>query len=206
MSKEFNKVFGIGFSRTGTTSLNAALNTLGIKSIHYPGDPETVKLLTNGIVRLPLLEEYDAITDIQPLPFYPQLDVEYPNSKFILTTRDMNAWLISMKRKMLGWGKSKDDKLFDLKGTYQQWMRTSVYGVITFNRSIMISRWGMHHTAVENYFKGRDNLLVMDICGGDGWEKLCPFLGKDIPDVEFPLHNASVAKVKKAWKDRGRDL
>lgn len=32
------KVFGIGLSRTGTTSLGTALNQLGIKTIHYPHD------------------------------------------------------------------------------------------------------------------------------------------------------------------------
>ena len=31
-----------------------------------------------------------------------------------------------------------------------------------------------------------DRLLVMDIPAGDGWEKLCPFLGVPIPDAPFP--------------------
>ena len=31
------KVFGIGLSRTGTTSLTAALSMLGINVVHYPG-------------------------------------------------------------------------------------------------------------------------------------------------------------------------
>lgn len=29
----------------------------------------------------------------------------------------------------------------------------------------------------------------MDICGGDGWEPLCTFLGRNIPDGEFPYNN-----------------
>ena len=29
----------------------------------------------------------------------------------------------------------------------------------------------------------------MNICEGDGWEMLCPFLGTDIPDVPFPKLN-----------------
>jgi hypothetical protein len=28
--------------------------------------------------------------------------------------------------------------------------------------------------------------LVMNIIEGDGWEKLCPFLNKEIPSVDFP--------------------
>ena len=27
----------------------------------------------------------------------------------------------------------------------------------------------------------------MDITAGDGWEKLCPFIGHDIPDMPFPF-------------------
>ena len=30
------KVFGVGFQRTGTTSLAVALNTLGIKTLQFP--------------------------------------------------------------------------------------------------------------------------------------------------------------------------
>jgi hypothetical protein len=32
-------------------------------------------------------------------------------------------------------------------------------------------------------------LLVMDICGGEGWEKLCPFLNQPTPEVAFPRRN-----------------
>jgi hypothetical protein len=40
---------------------------------------------------------------------------------------------------------------------------------------------------VKEYFRDRpDDLLVMNICAGEGWEKLCPFLGLAIPKVKFP--------------------
>ena len=37
-----------------------------------------------------------AITDITVAPYYAQLDQLHPGSKFILTTREKNAWLASM--------------------------------------------------------------------------------------------------------------
>ena len=43
----------------------------------------------------------------------------------------------------------------------------------------------VHTKRVLNFFKDKE-LLVLDICGGDGYEKLCPFLGIDIPDEPFP--------------------
>ena len=37
------------------------------------------------------------------------------------------------------------------------------------------------------------NYLNMNICdNGDGWEKLCKFLDKEIPDVDFPHKNKSI--------------
>jgi hypothetical protein len=29
----------------------------------------------------------------------------------------------------------------------------------------------------------------MNICAGDGWDKLCPFLGKTAPNAPFPCTN-----------------
>jgi hypothetical protein len=34
-----------------------------------------------------------------------------------------------------------------------------------------------------------ERLLVMDIAAGEGWEKLCPFLGVPIPPEPFPVAN-----------------
>jgi hypothetical protein len=37
----------------------------------------------------------------------------------------------------------------------------------------------------------QDRLLVIDICAREGWETLCPFVGKPIPDAPFPHVNRS---------------
>ena len=42
--------------------------------------------------------------------------------------------------------------------------------------------WAAFHQQVP-----RDRLLIMDIPGGDGWEKLCPFINKPVPhNLTFP--------------------
>ena len=57
-------------------------------------------------------------------------------------------------------------------------------------RLIYVDRYKNHNREVNEYFKDRpDDLLVMDVTAGDGWEKLCPFLGVDIPDIDFPPAN-----------------
>lgn len=195
------KVFGIGLSRTGTSSLSVAMDSLGVKSIHYPDSDETFRLLANGVFRLPVLEEYDAITDIQTVPFYPQFDEEYPGSKFILTVRDIDSWLESTKRYFRG--EEREDRVVkEIEGTHVHWLRAAVYGTQVWDRSVFRQRYYNHHTAVMDYFKNRDNLLVMDICAGDGWNKLCPFLGLDIPNRDFPNNMTAKRYIKRQWRQR----
>jgi len=45
----------------------------------------------------------------------------------------------------------------------------------------------MHENTVKQYFAGQpDKLLVLDIIKGEGYDKLCPFLGLDVLDKPFP--------------------
>lgn len=176
-----NKVFGIGLSHTGTKSLDSALNILGIKSMHYPIEQNTMQLLASGCFELPILEEYDGLTDVQAVPFYPQLDETYPGSKFILTVRDVDEWIASTKKNM----RTKRQMKFRIRvGEFKQvdWLRAAVYGTVAWNESVYRRRYKTHYDDVLNYFKDRPNdLLVMNIIEGQGWETLCPFLGKEIP-------------------------
>jgi len=46
--EKHQKVFGLGLSKTGTSSLGQALNMLGVKTIDYPHDEKTYEELTGG--------------------------------------------------------------------------------------------------------------------------------------------------------------
>ena len=181
------KLFGIGLSRTGTKSLTRALNALGYVMVHYPTDPITYQELSGGNYDLTLLKHIDGIADITVSPFYPQLDQLYPNSKFILTVRDQESWLRSLERH---WeGKPIYDNIPDQADVLRmkRFLRAAVYGTFRFSPERLAYVQTLHDQLVLNYFKDRpDKLLVMDIAAGDGWEKLCAFLGKPIPDAPFP--------------------
>lgn len=183
-----NKVFGLGLSKTGTSSLGEALNRLGIRTIHYPFDESTFECLRNGRYRLPILEEYQGTVDIPVAPFYAQLDAEYPGSRFVLTVRDPQAWLRSVELHwelmMDWWHRYPDFKRF------QEFISACVYGSIGFSRDRFLHVYETHRRNVEHYFRDRPgDLLVLDVCRGEGWEKLCPFLGVDVPDIPFPHAN-----------------
>ncbi len=162
------KVFGIGMSRTGTTSLAIALRAVNYSSvIHYP----TKKTLFAG--------QYSAAFDIPVANYYKQLDKAFARSKFIYTVRDKDSWLASM------------DSYFARRGRFyskQQYMnRVLLYGQYDFDRDVYSAAYDKHHNDVMQHFETRPNdLLVMDICGGDGWATLLPFLNINASVGGFP--------------------
>ncbi len=200
MKRSFNKVFCLGFSRTGTTSLFHALRALGLRPFHYPlwlfSKPEILGLPPfRPALRLnpyaswrrgkelkasrnlhdarALLETHDAFTDL-PVPLYfRSLDRLFPGSKFILTTRALEPWLKSM------------DWLFNTGGIV--WKRghlgdelhQAVYGTTVFQRDKLIAAWQRHHDDVRSAFSSRpEDFLEIAVDRGEmTFETLEVFLG-----------------------------
>jgi sulfotransferase family protein len=171
------KVFGIGFQRTGTKTLGAALEILGYRVTGPNGhrDPkirETVYQKAFGLV-----PKFDAFKD-NPWPvLYRELDERWPGSKFILTLRPTEDWIMSAV-----------GHFGSISRPLEEW----IYGVgyPEGNEDVYIQRYERHNREVIEYFAERpDDFLVLRVTEGEGWEKLCPFLGKDVPDVAFPFED-----------------
>lgn len=184
------KYFGIGLQRTGTTSLHQAALMLGIRSA-----PMSADLLYD--LHAPLINEYDLFSD-NPIPLlYPKLDKAYLGSKFILTTRPVDDWLTSVE-----WLLTHDTpKLKPSLRTIGDEIHQRLYGRTTFDEPVFRAFWHKYHAGVEAHFAQRpDDLLTLNFSAGDGWEKLCPFLGVPIPESPFPHTNR---RGKKRWWQRG---
>jgi len=173
------KVFGVGFHKTGTKSLKKALEILGYK-VTGPNDTKA-DYTEDGLEferYLEIIEKYDAFQD-NPWPlFYREIYTHFPHAKFILTVRDAEQWIKSV---------------VDYFGQKQTPMRRYIYGAFAGspvgNESHYLQRYLRHNDEVKTFFHGKENFLLMDITKGDGWESLCPFLGKEIPDTPFPYEN-----------------
>ena len=178
------KIFGIGLSKTGTTSLAHALEILDFKTKDYPGI-EHYRPGDLSSIDGRLLYQYDAFTDT-PIPsFFRELDVKYPGSKFILTTRELDGWLKSCKKQFTS-------KLAEKQSDSHNALFLDIYGCTVFDEQKFRKGYENHLNEVMSYFKERPNdLLILDIAGGDGWEKLCPFLGVAIPNIAFPKSNVT---------------
>jgi hypothetical protein len=111
------------------------------------------------------IHHYDACSEVSFE--LDQLKYFYPESKYIFTTRNLEEWLISCDKQLL---KYKN-------GWNPFWLKKDSWEEIYKNKLEEI--------------KSLDKLLIMNICAGDGWEKLCQFLNKPIPERTFPDTNKS---------------
>ena len=201
------KIFCIGLNKTGTTSLVDAWRELGYDKIYSRVDKTTLKeimpsknkikgasIIRSGFnkdfdtIRL-LISGYDCFKD-RPFNtnhlFY-WLDENYKDSKFILTVRDENKWWDSVNRWLTNTHlnfHNTEDKLNNKVQLYKDHFNTT-----EFTKDSFIKYYRDYNNKVREHFKGRSNFLELNICDGDGWELLCPFLEKIIPDKEFPKSN-----------------
>ncbi len=171
------KIFGIGLPKTGQTSLAIAMRSLGYKTVQYPYTSLRIKN-NNFALDLPVTMNYK------------KLDKKYPNSKFILTIRDFDPWLKSMRNHYRRHPASKRYK-------QQLMFRLEFWGTVNFNKRLMTKKYYKHLEDVAQYFKGRKkDLLTINICNGEGWKKLYSYLNKKIPRKPFPKEN--IGKYQKA--------
>lgn len=165
-------IFAIGLNKTGTTSLHFALSLLGYKCCHWISDKfseETSKFIDN-CETLP----FDAYTDVESIiRRFKELDSQYPDAAFILTTRNIDDWIASRSRHVIR------NRAENLKGATHSWTEIDVESWVKERED--------HHKSIEDYFQGRKKkLLIIDICGGEQWKPLCEFLELPIPNVAFP--------------------
>lgn len=174
-----SKVFGIGLQRTATSSLAEACRILGWNPCHgdyarFPG-----ALDFNDAI-------YSRFNMFCDTPFYylfDKLDFRYPGSKFILTIRDEDSWIGSVR------------KLFDVNRqfSYSAAIRLHhivAYGTPAFEEPAMRDVYRRHIRQVCDYFKDRHaDLLVVDLTRNAGWNVLCEFLECEKPSCPFPHLN-----------------
>jgi hypothetical protein len=190
------KLFVIGLSKTGTTSVHLALEQLGLRSFHWGGRNAYHAVLQaqrdGDRLAAPLNERYEAFSDIETLSVrFDLLDLQYPGSRFILTVRDVDDWLASWSRHVDRNEQRKRDGAQGLSNIGDDQARRRV-------------QWQRHVDRVQDWFGDRSELLVLDVCGGEGWERLAPFLNVPLPNLPFPQENVGGVRTPSSpwWRRR----
>jgi hypothetical protein len=114
------------------------------------------------------------------------LDRLYPESKWILTTRDEESWLRACE-----WFFSRTLRMFDRESVdFYMETRRRVYGSQNFQRELWVNAYRNHQEKVFRMFGDvPGKLLVLDVGAEDTWSPLCTFLNVQRPERAFPHLN-----------------
>ncbi|KAI8098787.1 P-loop containing nucleoside triphosphate hydrolase protein [Halteromyces radiatus] len=199
------EVIGAGFGRTGTMSLHHALDKLGYRTHHMVrlmSDPNQDPSVWSRAYDDPEHHEdewesvygkYTAAVDWPTATFYKELSEKYPDAKVILTVRSAESWYKSMHNTVFKHVSSNRESVSKHNDAVVAMVRHTILGGILekdvdkiHDEKYICQLFNDHVEQVKRTIPA-DRLLVLNL--GDGWEPLCRFLGKDIPDEPYPSTN-----------------
>ena len=187
-------IFNIGAHKTGTKSLRRFLEKTSLKlsnnikwysNIDYQKKiiyDNNYKLIKNHINNTDNIFFEDSPYNINNI--YEYLDINFPNSKFILTTRDSEKWFNSFVR----W--CEERKLND---GFDGVKKKKMYGakILNQNKNLIIKNYEERIINIKKYFQNTDKLLVLET-DNDKINKIkliCDFLDLDYnlyKNIEYP--------------------
>jgi hypothetical protein len=199
------KVFCIGRNKTGTTSVEAALRSLGYRlGLQARGEMLKGDWTRRDFTRIvALCRTADAFQDV---PFsndytFQAVDMHFPGSKFVLTVRDSpEQWFESLVRfhtRIVNKGRlptAGDLREFNYRYKGYLWDGfVSTYGDderLLYDKDTYIANYLDHNRHVVEYFRHRsDDLLVLNVAEDDAMQKLCAFLGQPYRGQKMPHMN-----------------
>ncbi|KEY69587.1 hypothetical protein S7711_06216 [Stachybotrys chartarum IBT 7711] len=220
-------VINAGLFKTGTASMAEAYRILGLRPHHgldlmnlpehwaqleraaetkwpsVPGARQPRAAFTQADWDV-IFGEYDAITDVGAV-FAEDLAGAYPEAKVVVVQRDADKWLESFERQIIVpvWGPLSYFLLIFVlplignrglsamrKILYGQWNARTVAEV----RANAKQGYATYYARIREVVPPERRL---EYRLGDGWGPLCEFLGKPVPEVDFPRVNEANAHSEK---------
>jgi hypothetical protein len=217
------QVLGVGFGRTGTLSLRAGLEQLGVSPcLHGGSDLQGRRAELRAWIAAadsPQVTDWDALlggyrgtVDWPAAAFWRELHEHYPAAKVILSVRDEDAWYASISKTILALPLSMSAKrrawLRKLLIATSSWLPPSPALVQRIVIDRVFSGGIDRDQAVETFRRHTDEvkasipaeqLLVWQ--PADGWEPLCKLFGVAVPSTPFPRLNdaQSVHEAARFW-------
>jgi hypothetical protein len=206
------KIVGSGLGRTGTLSLKLALEQLGYSPCYHmievfmnqphaqlwigaaEGRPEWDKLF----------DGYAASVDYPGARFWRELAAFYPDAKVLHSVRDPEKWFESTQATIF----SPQSPARNMTSPeMKQFFESTVFrefGERIHDRDFLLAHFKRHTDEVVKAIP-KERLLVYEV--GEGWERLCKFLGVDVPGTPFPRENSReqfAARVERGRREGGK--
>lgn len=190
------EVIGSGLGRTGTKSLQSALDILGFGPCHHMAEvrahPESMALWIEAANRHAdwenIFAQYRSAVDYPSAAYWRELSQYYPDAKVIHSVRDPDRWF-----------ESTQTTIFSPEGPVLRAIRSGGEPA-DFFRSFLKPLTGHLHDRrflIDYFLRHTDEvvraipaerLLVYEV--GQGWEPLCTFLNVAVPDLPYPSENS----------------
>ena len=211
------EVIGAGLGRTGTKSLQAALDALGYRTYHFVHPPHAElwaqyaqgRANSDDVLELIVKSGHTATCDQPTADLYAEQLRRYPSAKVILTVRDSgDKWAASWKV-LMGFIEVQERAFSIRYPTFIQWipfmrhwktMRSLMGTHLGLPPGDLIRGWRNKpdpdqwlvrqyeaHNAKVQATVPATQLLVFNV--KEGWAPLCAFLQKEVPDTPFPNVN-----------------
>jgi len=223
-------VIGAGLPRTGTNSMQKALQKLLDGKVYHMW--EVVESLTrdigfwNDLCKSPKSSEewrnfyeangYKGAVDFPSVVFYKEILEAFPNSKVILTVRDPATWVKSVNDtiksgnddgikfpvniidNLAGFG-PLNNMIQNICRRDRNRLHQDLFDVMDEGLEPSIKYYNDWVEEVKRIVPA-DRLLVFSV--KEGWEPVCKFLGKPIPDEPFPFVNDGNMMKQFFWKKK----
>lgn len=190
-----DKIVVLALGKSGTTSAAGFFEQLNYKTAHFIGKnildihkrgirTTFEKIMAEGEY---LQKEYEVFTDYPYCMAYEYFDKKYPNTKFILITRNTSDWIKSVQNWTGYWNPvtfACCEKYFNKKQ------------IITLSRTGCLYDedlkylYESHTKDVLEYFKNSKNFIHLDLNDKEIGQKILEFL-KISYDAKFPWLNIS---------------
>lgn len=185
------RVLGVGFGRTGTESLKMAVEILGYGPCHHMkvvlSDPDQEALWRRVVDGAEITWEeayagYNSAVDFPTCYFWREVAAHYPKAPLILTVRSSESWYASMTKSIF----PILEKVTDPDSIGIKMIKQGTFDGKIDDPDHTIAVYEKHNADIQAAFSS-ERLLIYEL--GSGWEPLCEFLGKPIPNEEYPHSN-----------------
>ena len=173
------KIFGVGLSRTSTSSLAKHLALLGLRVVHYDGQLTAFLNSSIPFQWKGIYDEVDAVFDLPTAFYYKELMEVYPQALFIATHRDPAAWFANFEKYLQIIVKSL---YLGVMPFTMRSLHETVYGSARPEKDLWISRFIKHYDDAAKAIP-KHKLLHISVESIDGRKtasEICRFIGFDV--------------------------